>query len=71
MSAPTPPDPYRIKRILNKLERVWETMPEEAFLRSLGRTMWSSEIDSYTSDEILESELDTYLKDHSMSQWKS
>ena len=71
MSTPTPLDPYRIKRILNKLEKAWETAPDEAFLRVLGRTMRSSEIDSYISDKILESELDTYLKDHKVSAWKS
>ena len=71
MSAPTPPDPYRIKRILNKLERVWETRPDKPFLRTLGRATWSSEINSFDSDKTLEDFLDTHLKDHKVEGWKS
>jgi len=71
MSALNPPDPYRIKRILNKLEAAWETMPDKPLPRVLGRVMWSSEINSFDSDKTLEDFLDRYLKDHKVEGWKS
>jgi uncharacterized protein YihD (DUF1040 family) len=68
MSTPTPPDPYRIKRILNKLERVWETRPDLA----LTETLWNIGLDGdYQSDDTAEKALDIRLKDHSLSGWKS
>ena len=68
MSAPTPPDPYRIKRILNKLEAVWEGRPN----LTLTETLWNISLDGdYQADDTVEKSLDRYLKDHSLSQWKS
>lgn len=71
MSMPTPPDPYRIKRILNKLEKVWETMPDKSLASAMCLASRTSGIYSTDSDELIESELDIYLKDHSVSGWKS
>lgn len=71
MSVPTPPDPYRIKRIANKLEAAWRIDPEMTFqglLMNLGPTDF---YENLCPDEDLEKCLDTYLKDHSVSQWKS
>lgn len=71
MSAPTLPDPHRIKRILNKLERVWETMPDKSLANAMCWASRTSGIYSTDSDELIESELDTYLKDHKVEGWKS
>lgn len=71
MSAPTLPDHHKIKRILNKLEAAWETMPERSFADALCWASKTSAIYATDSDELIESELDTYLKDHSLSGWKS
>ena len=72
MSATTPPDPYRIKRILNKLETAWETMPEEDLTGVLFRVGLGLLCEYGEGDENTEKTLDTYLKDHSLtSTWKS
>lgn len=71
MSTPTLPDPYRIKRILNKLEAAWGIDPEMTFqglLMNLGPTDF---YENPCSDKDLEKCLDTHLKDHSLSGWKS
>ena len=68
MSAQTPPDPYRIKRILNKLERVWESRPD----LTLTETLWNIGLDGdYQSDDTAEKALDIRLKDHKVETWKS
>lgn len=68
MSALTPPDPYRIKRILNKLESAWMEHPDF----TLQNILWSLEDqDEVCDDEKLENALDSYLKDHKLSAWKS
>ena len=71
MSAPVPPDPYRIKRILNKLEIVWSDDPTKS-MNDIWMDAWM-ETEKYEDlkDDHLEKSLDTYLKDHSVSQWKS
>ena len=71
MSAPTPPDPHRIKRILNKLERVWETMPDKDISHVLFVTRLSMISEFGLVDEYAEKCLDDHLKDHSLSGWKS
>jgi hypothetical protein len=73
MSAPTPPDPYRIKRILNKLETVWSHDPS----MDLDDIVAHAQTDHgdghfYASDRQIEKYLDAYLKKHSLtSTWKS
>lgn len=71
MSAPVPPDPYRIKRILNKLEIVWSDDPTKS-MNDIWMDAWI-ETEKYEdlTDDHLEKSLDTYLKDHSLSGWKS
>ncbi len=70
----TPPDPYRIKRILNKLERVWSH--RDCHLSTLIDDLFHppgyiAMMGDWDTDEKLEKRLDIYLKDHSVSQWKS
>lgn len=74
MSAPTPPDPYRIKRILNKLETIWSSQSQERFERvffSFYREFCDDDMMGKMSDEQFEKSLDTYLKDHKVEGWKS
>lgn len=74
MNTPIPLDPYRIKRILNKLERVWShcgchlSMLIDDLFHPPG---YIAMMGDWDTDEKLEKRLDIYLKDHSVSQWKS
>lgn len=70
MSAPIPPDPYRIKRILNKLETIWSADPDSSFTDAL----WLagiSPLEEFNDDALLEKHLDFWLNQDKMKGWKS
>jgi hypothetical protein len=75
-------DPYRIKRILNKLERIWEAQPNAHLgqvLEKLDTVAWDLVLKRDVStrflnmpDECLENGLNKMINDANLgSNWKS
>lgn len=71
----TSPDPYRIKRILNKLEDVWADQPDDRFSEVIEELFYPKDslaiVGDAPTDKKLEKSLDRYLKDHKVEAWKS
>lgn len=66
----TPPDPYRIKRILNKLETIWSANPDASFSDALWHA-GISPLEEFNDDALLEKHLDFWPNQDKMKGWKS
>lgn len=65
-------DPYRIRRILNKIETAWSVAPDLRLNQFLAAIAYDVPDLFYLEDDVFESKLDGWLESHGLtSGWKS